>query len=933
MATISPSLPTDPGQEPKPRWSADLLKQIKELPEWLNAAQLVFGGIGSLTATVVATFALKDWPWAYSIVAVAGTVVVLGIVLLLAVKGWRTRSQQAGEQGMRAILLGIGPIEHAPLPRRGGDAQRVVDMVEGLDYRYGVLMGKIGAGKTSLVRAELLPRLKRDGYLPVHVPRPTGDIQAATREAIGELFPPDASLPDGDPRARLFQLPTEHRQRVILLYDQLDDLLLSEDESRRNEFVEWVRTCVKDPMLKVRFLFVLRSDVYNNMQDILPSTPGAWTIAHRHELNELSPDDARSLLKLVVGQHEARFKTRLIGEIVNDLSYRGRISPMLLQIVATSLKQRGIGSKRRYRAIGEAAAILEWHVVEQIQGAPDPRLAHDVLKRLVASGEWQSGFGESLASLQGAANGPDPAQTDALREARNASVCKLLARLTSARLVVRNVDHTYSVPHPIMHAAVVSAVAQVEAEEAPEVRKSVALLERYVEKYQARHRVCIPYGDLRTIRRYVPLRIRVEQPAQALLWKSLLVVRLIQATFVAMVSWAALIGGLVLARVVVPYDDWDDPIRIGMPVALQEQAPNPKVVGFLPSSRRLVLAQTDTTSNLGNLYTVGYGWEDLETVDGRLQATLKQVDTGAPLTALAFHPDGDGMVSGDVNGEVRIWDSNLQGGKIFLEPRLADEQGNPCARPGVSYLSYSKGGVRLVVSRCRSIEIWDTVQKSLLGARELPEDVPPEAIRANPSGDVVALIQASREIDKSDPNGLVTQTSRIFLWELKDGLLDDVYTTPAVVRSSGVLEIGFAQDGRLVVAAMSQMRLMRLTFDQGDSENPKPDVLGELKARPSETAMSNDGTVIAITDGRSTWWIRRDRPWWLWCFGAGAPEVLRPIQWSSSFMSSDGKALLLTGAPKHTLFKHDFRLFHLSRLWPFNTRTESIASLLGSPWR
>ena len=154
-----------------------------------------------------------------------------------------------------------------------------------------------------------------------------------------------------------------------------------------------------------------------------------------------------------------------------------------------------------------------------------------------------------------------------------------------------------------------------------------------------------------------------------------------------------------------------------MPVALQAQAPNPKVVGFLPSSKRLVLAQTDTTSNLGNLYTVAYRWEDLET-DGRLQATLKHVDTGSPLTALAFHPDGDGAASGDVNGEVKIWDANLQGGKMFLEPRLVDEQGNPCG--SVSYLSYSKGGVRLVVSRRRSIEIWDTVQKELLGRASCP---------------------------------------------------------------------------------------------------------------------------------------------------------------------------------------------------------------------
>ena len=96
-----------------------------------------------------------------------------------------------------------------------------------------------------------------------------------------------------------------------------------------------------------------------------------------------------------------------------------------------------------------------------------------------------------------------------------------------------------------------------------------------------------------------------------------------------------------------------------------------------------------------------------------------------------------------------------------------------------------------------------------------------------------------------------------------------------------------------------------------------PAVLGELKARPSVTAMSNDGTMIAITDGRSTWWIWRERPWWLWCFGA--VEVLRLIQWSSSFMSSDGKAPLLTVAQAHAVHAR-LPLVPPSRLWPFEKR-------------
>ena len=921
MAATSPSLPADHGSDPKPHWSADLLKQLKELPEWLNAAQLLLGGIGSLAATAVATFALKDWPWAYPVAAVAATVVVLGVVLLLVLKARRSRSGHASERQARAILLGIGPIEHAPLPTREADAQRVLDMVKGMDYRYGVLIGKSGAGKTSLVRAELLPRLVSDGYCPVYLPSSAGDILAATRVALGELFAPDTPLPEGGPRDLLRTLPVEQRQRVILIYDQFDDLLLTDEPGRRTKFVEWVRKCVKDSTLKVRFLFVMRSDVYASMQDLLPSTPGAWSIAHRHVLGELTPEEAVGVLKLVAAQHEAPFARGLVKEIANDLSNGGKVSPVLLQIVASSLKEQGITSKRRYRAIGEAAAILEWYVVEQIQGAAGPSLAHDVLKQLVGSGEWQPGVGQSLESILTALGDPAPESS----EARTTSVCKLLARLTSARLVLRNVDGTYGVPHPILHTAVASAVAQVEAEAAPEVRKAVSLLGRYVATYRIKSRVWIPFWDLRVIRRYVPLRIRIEQPAQQLLWKSLLIVRLAQAAIFAVLVSAGLLGGLVTAGVIVPYSAWDDPVEIGMPPDAATGAPNPKVIGFLPGNRRLVLAHNDTTSDLGELYVVDFKPGNIVFVGGQPRATLQRIDSSEALTALAFHPDGSVLASGDKDGGVKIRDGNLQGAKFVLDPKL-DPFGQPCKQPAVSYLSFSAGGVRLVVSRCNAVEIWDTVQKTLLAERTLPPDVRSDAIRANPRGNSVALIQSSPDLDADGSSDLLTSTSQVFVWALDRGKLRDVYTPPVSVKSSGVLEIGFAGDDRLVVATTNQKRLMRLTFDHKNPSMSSPDDLGELEQtfEPSETAMSNDGKVIAVTDGQSTWWIWRDR--------TGAPEVLTAPEWSSSFWSPDGSALLLTGLTKHTLFQYGFRLLHPSRLWSFTRQADPIASLVGSPW-
>jgi len=84
-----------------------------------------------------------------------------------------------------AILRGSLPFEEGDLlPLRGKDIQQLYTLVASSTFRFGVLWGTSGCGKTSLLRAGLAPMLRKNGYLPVYVATPAKEPRQAIYAAL-----------------------------------------------------------------------------------------------------------------------------------------------------------------------------------------------------------------------------------------------------------------------------------------------------------------------------------------------------------------------------------------------------------------------------------------------------------------------------------------------------------------------------------------------------------------------------------------------------------------------------------------------------------------------------------------------------------------------------------------------------------------------------
>lgn len=302
---------------------------------------------------------------------------------------------------------GLNPFREADEPDFfGRDAliRRLVDRMAEVapGARFLAVVGPSGSGKSSVVRAGLVPALRAgavDGsagwfyaemfpgahpleelesaLLRVAVHPPPSLIEQLERDELGLLRAVKRILPDDG-------------SEVVLVIDQFEELFtLSQDEGDRLRFLESIRTAVSDPRSRLRVVVTLRADLYD--RPLLYPGFGELLAAR---LESITPMRADEIERAIAGPAErvgVRCHPGLLAEIVADVVDRPGALP-LLQYALTELFERrtdGEMSLERYREIGGVAGALARRA-EELYAAFDEKqrdACRQLLLRLVSLGE------------------------------------------------------------------------------------------------------------------------------------------------------------------------------------------------------------------------------------------------------------------------------------------------------------------------------------------------------------------------------------------------------------------------------------------------------------------------------------------------------------------------------------------------------------------
>jgi basic membrane lipoprotein Med (substrate-binding protein (PBP1-ABC) superfamily)/DNA-binding SARP family transcriptional activator len=267
----------------------------------------------------------------------------------------RTTAERVVGEGMENPFKGLRAFSEADVGRFFGRDRIVTELVRRLadDRRLLGLIGASGSGKSSILRAGLIPAIRKgavgdsDNWLIAQmVPgaRPFTELEAAllrsTLDAPDSLAELLDHAEDGLQRAALRMLP-EDSGRLLLVIDQFEELFtLVESEEERGRFVRSLEVALSDPHGRIVVVIALRADFYDRPLEYV----GFAGLLSEGVVNTmpLTPDELEVAAEQPAAMAGVQLETTLLARLLTDVAGQSGGLP-LFQYALTELFDRRSG--------------------------------------------------------------------------------------------------------------------------------------------------------------------------------------------------------------------------------------------------------------------------------------------------------------------------------------------------------------------------------------------------------------------------------------------------------------------------------------------------------------------------------------------------------------------------------------------------------------
>ncbi|HUP20633.1 MAG TPA: BTAD domain-containing putative transcriptional regulator, partial [Gemmatimonadota bacterium] len=286
---------------------------------------------------------------------------------------------------------------------RGELTRRLVTRLTegGTGSRFLAVVGPSGGGKSSVVRAGLVPAIRdgalgnpEDPFIAEMFPgaHPIEELEAALLRIAVRPVPRLHDRLESGSRGLLeaADLVAPGEAEVVLVVDQFEEAFtLTGDERERELFLESLRVAAADPESRLRVIVTLRADFYD--RPLLYPRFGELLAERTEAVPPLTPDELQQAIRGPAEGVGVRPEPGLVAEMIADVAHQPGALP-LLQYALTELFERRHDDRvtlAAYREIGGIAGALSARA-DRIYEATDPpgrRATKQVFLRLVTLGE------------------------------------------------------------------------------------------------------------------------------------------------------------------------------------------------------------------------------------------------------------------------------------------------------------------------------------------------------------------------------------------------------------------------------------------------------------------------------------------------------------------------------------------------------------------
>ncbi|MCI0634096.1 MAG: protein kinase [Actinobacteria bacterium] len=240
----------------------------------------------------------------------------------------------------------------------------------GPQVRFLAVVGPSGSGKSSAVRAGLVPALRRGGihgsqgwFITDLVPgrHPMDELEAALLRVAQEPPPRLLEILESGPRGLLHAVDrvVPKDAELVLVVDQFEEVFtLTEDEAERSLLLESLRVAAVDPTSRVRVVATLRADFYD--RPLAYPRFGELVGSNTEVVTTLAPDELERAIVRPASSVGQTVESALVAQVASDVAEQPGALP-LVQYALTELferRQEGRLTLQAYREIGGVGGAI-----------------------------------------------------------------------------------------------------------------------------------------------------------------------------------------------------------------------------------------------------------------------------------------------------------------------------------------------------------------------------------------------------------------------------------------------------------------------------------------------------------------------------------------------------------------------------------------------
>ena len=286
---------------------------------------------------------------------------------------------------------------------RGQLIRRLVTRLneEGPGSRFLAVVGPSGGGKSSVVRAGLVPAIRQgvlgdeEGpFIAEMFPgsHPIDELEAALVRIAVRPVPRLHDQLDSGSRGLLeaVDLVVPGQAEVVLVVDQFEEVFtLTTDVRERELFLESLRVAAADPESRLRVIVTLRADFYD--RPLIYPRFGELLAERTEAVPPLTPDELEQAIRGPVERVDVRPEPGLVAEMIADVAHQPGALP-LLQYALTELFERRdedrltLTAYQEFGGITGALSARAEHIYETLDQR-GRRATKQTFLRLVTLGE------------------------------------------------------------------------------------------------------------------------------------------------------------------------------------------------------------------------------------------------------------------------------------------------------------------------------------------------------------------------------------------------------------------------------------------------------------------------------------------------------------------------------------------------------------------